>query len=492
MKFSWPVVALLFPLLLRFPTCEAQSSSGFVPITPCRVVDTRNPAGPLGGPLMSAGSTRSFPIGGSCGVPAGATGYSVNIGVLPLEPLSYLSAWPTGQSQPLVATLSSPGQALANAAIIPAGTNGAINLYVTNNTQVIIDINGYFAPQTTSSQSTAVGVGASTAASQNTAVGFDALQENSSGIANTAIGTGALPSNTSGNNNVGVGGAALSFNSIGSANTAIGTDALLNNLIGSDNTALGFAALFTNTTGANNVSLGAQSLNSNNVGGSNTAVGESSLYGNTDGSWNIAVGYQAGLDISTGSYNIDIGNTGASGDTNTIRIGTIGTQTSTFVAGISGTNIASGTQVLINTSGQLGVASSSERYKDDIHDMADASDGLMRLRPVTFRYKLTEQGGSRLIHYGLIGEEVDSVYPDLVVRGPKGEVESVQYHELPALLLNELQKQHKVIEEQERELQDANKALVDQRDAINSLTLQLKALTTQLDASKKATTNHRQ
>ncbi len=491
LKYFGRLATLSFAGLLILPTCRAQSPSSFVAVRPCRIVDTRNPAGPLGGPAMSAASMRSFPIpSGSCGIPITAAAYSINVAVLPFGPLGYLALWPTGQSQPLVATMSSQfGQIVGNAAIVPAGTNGAINVYVTDLTHIIIDLNGYFAPATNSiTQSTAVGNGASAAGGQNTAVGFDTLQVNT-GNSNTALGAGVLPSNTSGNNNVGVGAAALTFNASGSANTAIGSQAMLNTLIGNDNSSLGYSTLWSNTTGGNNTAVGAQGLFSNTSGSYNTAVGESSLYTNTDGSWNVAVGYQAGSQISTGSYNIEIGNQGVSGDSNTIRLGSAANQTSAFIAGISNVNISSGSTVLINSNGQLGTVQSSRRYKDEIREMGQASEAVMQLHPVMFRYKQAAADGTRPLQYGLIGEEVANVYPELVVHGLDGRIESVQYHELPALLLNELQKQHKVLEKQEQELEEARKAIATQREQIESLKSHVATLGTALSALKGSGTN---
>ena len=128
----------------------ATGSSGaysFYPVTPCRVADTRNATAPLGGPLMSSGSTRTFPITSSaCGLPATAQAYSFNITVVPHQSLNYLTIWPTGQTQPYVSTLNSPaGSIVANAAIVPAGSGGGVSIFVTDNTDVIIDVNGYFA-----------------------------------------------------------------------------------------------------------------------------------------------------------------------------------------------------------------------------------------------------------------------------------------------------------------------------------------------------------
>ena len=118
----------------------------FVPVTPCRVADTRNPPGPFGGPPIGGGTSRDFIIPNSaCGIPPTAAAYSLNITVVPGGPLGYLTVWPTGQDQPKVSTLNSDGRVKANAAIVPAGTGGAIRLFVTNTTNVILDINGYFA-----------------------------------------------------------------------------------------------------------------------------------------------------------------------------------------------------------------------------------------------------------------------------------------------------------------------------------------------------------
>ena len=123
------------------------NGQAFYPVTPCRVADTRNANGPFGGPIMSAGSTRSFAIPASaCNIPSTAVAYSLNITVVPPGPLTYLTAWPTGAAQPYVSTLNSyNGAVVANAAIVPAGTGGQISIYVSDATNVIIDINGYFA-----------------------------------------------------------------------------------------------------------------------------------------------------------------------------------------------------------------------------------------------------------------------------------------------------------------------------------------------------------
>jgi uncharacterized repeat protein (TIGR03803 family) len=124
----------------------------FVPVAPCRVADTRGAAGPFGGPELGKGVTREFDVPRSgCGIPATAVAYSLNATVVPSGPLGYLTMWPTGLAQPNVSTLNSDGRIKANAAITPAGTNGGVSVYVSDATNFILDIDGYFVPAGTSS-----------------------------------------------------------------------------------------------------------------------------------------------------------------------------------------------------------------------------------------------------------------------------------------------------------------------------------------------------
>ena len=270
-----------------------------------------------------------------------------------------------------------------------------------------------------------------------TALGASALQANSYGGWNTAAGNNALHSNTNGNQNTATGYNALYYNTTGSYNTATGLEALSQNQTGYYNTALGVSALFSNTTGGYNTAVGYNALN-NNAGGLN----------------NIAFGYTAATSVSGGAYNnIHIGSVGSSSDSNTIRIGGavngFPAQTAFFAAGISGTNV-SGAPVVVSSTGQLGVVNSSIRFKEDVRDMADASTGLLQLRPVTYRYKEAFVDGSRPVDYGLIAEEVAEVYPDLVMRSADGEIQTVQYQKLTPMLLNALNKQHRLIEKLEK------------------------------------------
>ena len=287
--------------------------------------------------------------------------------------------------------------------------------------------------------------------SNNTATGSGALEYNTTGNNNTANGWNALGVNTNtGTNNTASGVYALGYNTTGNSGTATGHNALNDNTTGSYNTATGDSALKNNTTGGFNTATGASALQSNTTGSSNTAVGNQALM-NTTGSSNIALGAGAGSAVVGGSNNIDIGSTGASGDNAVINLGTQGTQTSAYIAGIYGVN-ANGIPVYINSSGQLGTVSSSRRYKEDIQDMADASSGLMRLRPVTFRYKKPFSDGSQPMQYGLIAEEVAEVYPDLVARSADGQIETVKYQLLDPMLLNELQKQNATIAAQKEQI----------------------------------------
>ena len=120
----------------------------FYPVAPCRVADTRNAVGAFGGPAMGASDTRFFTVpSSSCGIPTSASAYSLNVTVLPSAPLNFLTIWPAGQARPSVSTLNSwDGAVAANAAIVPADSSGAINVYVSDPTHLILDINGYFAP----------------------------------------------------------------------------------------------------------------------------------------------------------------------------------------------------------------------------------------------------------------------------------------------------------------------------------------------------------
>ena len=230
---------------------------------------------------------------------------------------------------------------------------------------------------------------------------------------------------------------------------------------GSSNTGIGASALSAIAAGGGNTGVGYYALGNNSDGGTNTAVGSLALSANTTGNNNIAIGYNAGTSTAGGqSNNIDIGAAGAIADVGAVRIGMPSQQSSFFAAGVRGVTTGSnnGITVLIDSNGQLGTTSSSRRFKEDIHDMGDASRGLMRLRPVTFRYKKPFDDGSKPIQYGLIAEEVAEVYPDLVARSADGQIETVKYQVVETMLLNEVQQQQVDI----RALQAEIRAVVQQ------------------------------
>jgi endosialidase-like protein len=391
----------------------------FIAITPCRVVDTRGNGftGAYGPPaLVGNGPARAFDIpGGPCpGIPAGAGAYSINVAAILPASDGFMTVFPTGVSQPASSDLNFlGGEVIANALIAPAGAGGSISIFVNVSTHMILDINGYYA---------AAGAGAR----------------------NTFLGLSAGNFTMTGEDNTGLGYLALAFNNSGASNTAVGSSALADNFMGSYNTAVGQAALRFNDSGNFNTGVGLTALALNTAGGQNTGIGYGALV-STTGSTNIALGYGAGTNLSTGSNNICIGNAGVVGESNTLRIGS-GVQTATFVAGISGQTSPGGVPVGVNSAGKLGTTASSRRFKEGIRDIGAESDGLMRLRPVVFRYK-RDLDPTGLVQYGLIAEEVAEVYPDLVAYGKDGQPEAVRYHLINPLLLNEVQKQHRMIEE---------------------------------------------
>ena len=266
------------------------------------------------------------------------------------------------------------------------------------------------------------------------------------GGGNTAIGHSALQSATDGYFDTGIGYQALTNASTGYYNTGVGARALLGNLDGLYNTAIGADALSSNDSGSNNVAVGARALHNNEASG-NVAIGEQALQNNSTGASNIAVGNQAGISANNPSNSIFIGNSGSASDTNVIRIGTLGTQTKTVMAGIFGIAISNGSTVMMNSTGQFGTVNSSRRYKENIRSMGHMSAMLARLRPVTFQYKQAYEDGSRPVEYGLIAEEVAEVFPYLAVFNDKGQPETVKYHLLPTFLLEGFQEQQRVIAE---------------------------------------------
>jgi Chaperone of endosialidase len=322
----------------------------------------------------------------------------------------------------------------------------------------------------------------------NTAIGAGALLSNT-GEVNTATGTGALLSNTTGGNNTANGVLALFNNTIGVENTACGSGALLSNGAGNENTATGFHALFSNTSGIGNTAVGWEALSSNGIGGANTAIGRLALSSLAAGNGNTAIGHSALINC-TGAGNIAVGS--AAGDdvttaSNVICIGSLGANVNNscfigFIRGIQTVN-NDAIPVLIDSAGQLGTISSSRRFKDDIMPMDKASEAILALNPVTFHYKNDKTDRPE---FGLIAEEVAEVNPDLVVRDGNGEIYTVRYDQVNAMLLNEFLKEHRTVQELKSVVAKQEATAAQQQKQIEALTAGLQKVSAQLEVSKAA------
>jgi hypothetical protein len=310
----------------------------------------------------------------------------------------------------------------------------------------------------------------------NTGVGFFSLSVTTTGKFNTAVGAGTLLANT-GDSNTATGAGTLLSNTTGTFNAANGAFALFTNTTGTSNTSNGALSLLNNTTGVENTANGYRALSGNTTGVGNTAYGSQALVQST-GNNNIALGAHAGFNISTGSNNIHIGNVGAGNESGTVRIGD-NNQTKTFIAGINGVNQGSPTSVFINTlTGQLGTTppSSSRRYKKEIKPMDTASEAVLALKPVTFHYNSDKTCTPQ---FGLIAEEVAGVDPDLVLRDENGEIYTVRYEAVNAMLLNEFLKEHRKNEKQEA-------TIARLQEQIEALTAGLQKVNAQSDVSNSA------
>ncbi len=308
----------------------------------------------------------------------------------------------------------------------------------------------------------------------NTVGGYDAFANRTDGFHDCAFGFAALQNNTSGFNNSAVGAQAMQDNILGGENVAVGSVAMQSNTTGYYNTAVGASSLYANTVGQENTAVGFGSLATEN-GFNHTAVGSRSLGNLTSGTDNIGIGRYAGWNLNNNeSYNIYIGNQGAGNENNTIRLGNTSTHTACYIAGnttvlgnltnrgpasiigslealggatlngpilFSNLNKASSgtTPLLITKAGKICTSTSSRRYKNDIENMGDTSAALLQLRPVKFTYKTDNE---KRTQFGLIAEEVEKTMPELVIYNEDNTPESVAYHALPPLLLNEIIHQH--------------------------------------------------
>jgi hypothetical protein len=296
----------------------------------------------------------------------------------------------------------------------------------------------------------------------NTAVGTLALGQNTTAGANTAVGYQALGNMTIGNPDTNNGGfnTAVGFKALASADTSGG------GIGGTANDAFGYQALAKMTTGASNVGIGYTAL-FNNIGGvSNAAVGTGAL-ANSTGSFNTAIGSGAGFINTTGDGNVYIGAT---------VLGSVGESDHTYIRNINSTSVSGGgtDTVTVNlTTGLLGHATSSRRYKQDIQPMDNSSQALFALKPVTFRYKKEIDQGQSL-EYGLIAEDVAQVDPNLAVRDGTGKIDSVRYTAINAMLLNEFLKEH-------RKVQKLEENAARQQKQIEALSADLQKVSAQLE-----------
>ena len=331
---------------------------------------------------------------------------------------------------------------------------------------------------TAGKSNTATGVRAlfsDTTGSNNTANGVYALYGNTTGWYNNAVGAYALANNISGNYNTANGYGAL-YRNTADANTANGFAALYLNTTGSLNTANGYLALNHNTFGAANTATGYRALDSNTTGTFNTAIGDQALSRNTTGFANTAIGDGAGLDQTTGAGNVYIGSgiTGVAGESNAC-----------YIASIFGQLSASGIPVLVNSSNKLGTTTSSKRFKEDIKSMDKASEAILALRPVSFRYK-KEIDPAGTSQFGLVAEDVEKVNPELVVRDKEGKPYTVRYDAVNAMLLNEFLKAHRKIREQEATISQLKKGMEVFATTLKEQAAQIQKVSAQLEAGRSA------
>jgi hypothetical protein len=325
---------------------------------------------------------------------------------------------------------------------------------------------------------------------RNTAVGTVALFNNTTGSGNTANGALALFSNTTGDTNTATGAFALQNNITGSSNTATGFGALLFNTEGFNNTAIGINALALNSTGSSNTAIGSFALEDNtgnnnaavgfnalfhNHGSDNTAIGEEALFNNTSGNQNTALGRNAGSGVTIASHVICIG----------ANVAGANVDNSCFIGNIRDALVAPDAEpVLVDSTGKLGTTSgSSRRFKHEIKPMDRASEVILALHPVTFHYKSDNKNTPQ---FGLIAEEVAKVSPDLVVRDKNGQVYTVRYDAVNAMLLNEFLKEHRKMKEQDQRLEKQEAIIVKQQKRIEALNAGYERVTAQMAMSKAA------
>ena len=311
----------------------------------------------------------------------------------------------------------------------------------------------------------------------NTAEGQKALFSLTTGSANAAVGWYSLFSNTEGTFNTATGAGTLLFNT-GDQNTAFGAAALLFNTGGFSNTAVGATALLNNTSN-NNTAIGDGALSFNSTGELNTAIGYRALSNNTTGDSNTVLGAGAGFNVTTASNVICIGR--SQGGENV--------SDSCYIGNIYGTfNTAQSAVVYIDPDGRLGTGPSARRFKKDIADMGAASEVLLSMRPVTFHFKTqdTEKAGREISQFGLIAEEVAEVNPDLILRDKEGEIYSVRYDAVNAMLLNEFLKEHRAVAELKSTVAEQRKGMEAMAAQLKEQAAQIQKVSAQLEVNKAA------
>ncbi len=371
---------------------------------------------------------------------------------------------------------------------------------------------------TTGNQNTATGYKAlflNTTGGKATAYGSQALYNNDTGNNNVATGFNTLFSNTSGNNNTGNGFRTLNFNNgddntatgfnalynnrTGVQNTATGSQALLHNFAASNNTGTGFQALFNNTTSELNVAvgdfalasfngttatdgantaLGSIALTAETSGQENTAVGRRALESLTAGSHNTAVGWRAGDNVLTASGTVCIGSsTAGANDNDTTYIRNVGTTLQPFSAGVVDF-------VTVRLSdNRLGRNASSQRYKENIKAMDKASEAIYQLKPVTYRYKKAIDPNQNL-DYGLVAEDVAKIDPKLAIRDGNGQIESVRYMAIYNMMLNELIKEHRKVEQLQATVAQQQKGMEVLTAQFKEQVSQIQKVSAQLEVNK--------
>jgi Chaperone of endosialidase len=315
----------------------------------------------------------------------------------------------------------------------------------------------------------------------NTAIGFDSLLLTSDTSFNTGVGAGTLLLNT-GTQNSAVGAGALLSNSSGSDNNAVGAFALFNNTTAFFNNAHGRECLFSNVDGSQNNAMGDLAMEANVSGNFNTAMGDDALDACVDGNSNVAIGDEAGTAVVHGSNIITIGAgvTGGGGPfediSNTCFIGAI------FNQPVSDAGTAQ--DVFVDQFNVLGFNPSTRRVKHDIQPMDKASEVLFALKPVTFKYNSDKKGKTQ---YGLIAEDVAGVAPDLVFRDNNGDVATVRFEQIGAMLLNEFLKEHKKVQNLEATVAQQQKGMEVLTAQLKEQAAQIQKVSAQLEMAKPAT-----